>query len=410
MKPKDIYETLTSIDSPFQDIYGRNNVTEHKLFPIMNWSHRSQLVRQLDPEEDIKGISECGFTISGFARVDELDLCQKYGLKAMIWDPRLDYDWPGSIDRKKMNENIDSLIEEVGNHPALHCYYLMDEPRPETYMRAYENLATCTKALRERTPDKIAYVNLLPSRGFSTEDEYENYIRKYVETLDAQFLSYDDYALYEDGSLHYSYFKNLEVIRRMSLEYNLPFWHILLSVPHFTYRELSETDMRFQVYTSLAYGAKGISYYKYHTPRRGNYRNGPIDWFGDRTPLWYIMRRVNLQIQTLAPILLELKSIGVYHWPQVPYGCEPFSGQGLVKDIRIKFGVGRFLIGEFKHEDGTPHVMVVNTSFKSSCRFELDFDGDCAIQKADSCNGVGKTVQGNWYLAPGQGMLLKLVR
>ena len=38
--------------------------------------------------------------------------------------------------------------------------------------------------------------------------------------------------------------------------------------------------MRFQVYTSLAYGARGLAYFKYFTPAVGNYRNGPIDPFG----------------------------------------------------------------------------------------------------------------------------------
>ena len=79
--------------------------------------------------------------------------------------------------------------------------------------------------------------------------------------------------------------------------------------------------MRFQVYTSLAYGARGLAYFKYFTPAVGNFRGGPIDQFGNETPMWHAMRHVNLQIGKLAPTLLKLKSDRVYHFGNVPAGC-----------------------------------------------------------------------------------------
>jgi len=383
---------------------------ECDFFPLMGWSHSSWLAKRLQPEEELKGIAECGLTLTCFTEVQDLDLCRKFGLKAIISDPKLHYDWAGTVDKKKMEENIDSLTNEVGNHPALYGYFLTDEPRPKTYMREYANLAIAAKALRERTPDRIPYVNLLPNFAFDPKtNEYENYVRRYVETLNAPFLSYDDYSLFEDGSLRYLYFDNLEVMRRISIEYNIPFWHILLSVPHFHYREPSEADMRFQVYTSLAYGAKGISYFTYHTPNVGNYRNAPVDWFGNRTPLWSILQRLNLQIRTLAPILLKLNSTAVYHWPEIPYGCRRLLGDTLVKRVGSQTG-GSFLTGEFKHEDGTPYVMIVNTNFASSTHFEVEINGSYDAHRVSPYSGVAGPVGGeDWWLAPGQGMLLKLV-
>jgi len=383
-------------------------------FPLMGWSHNSWLAKPLEPEEDLKGIAECGLTLACFVRVKELDLCRKFGLKALISDPRLQYDWAETVDEGKMEENVSSLTEEVGGNPALYGYFLRDEPGPRTYMREYENLAVVAEALRERTPSKLVYINLLPSRAFDPKtNEYENYVRRYVETLDAQFLSYDNYSLYEDGSLHYSYFDNLEVMRRMSIEYGIPFWHILLSVPHRNYREPSEADMRFQVYTSLAYGAKGISYFTYHTydGMDGNCRNAPIDWFGNRTPLWNVLQRLNLQIKTLAPILLKLKSTGVYHWPEVPYGCKRLPGDALTTRVHSQIGEGEFLVGEFKHEDGTPYIMLVNINLAESTRFEIEVENQYEIQWVSAYSGLTRSLSGqNSWLAPGQGMLLKLIR
>jgi hypothetical protein len=361
-------------------------MTEYDFFPLMGWSHNKWLARPRQIEEDLKEVAECGLNLICFAEVEELDLCQKYGLKAIIIDPRLQYNWAGTIDKEKMEKNMDSLMKEVGDHSALYGYFLTDEPRPKTYMQEYANLALVAKALRNRTPNKLPYVNLLPGRAFDLKtDEYERYIRTYIDTLNASFLSYDNYSLYEDGSLHYSYFDNLEVMRRFSLEYDIPFWHIILSVSHFTYRELTEADMHFQVYTSLAYGAKGISYFTYHSPNVGNYRNAPVDQFGHKTPLWGIVQRLNLQIKTLAPVLLKLKSKGVYHWAPrkglVPYGCKHLPGDTLVRKVSSQVGFEEFLVGEFEHRDGTPYIMIVNTSFTNSTRFEVEVNGSYELHR-----------------------------
>lgn len=113
----------------------------------MGWSHNRWLARRLEPEEDFRGIAECGLNLACFTEVEELGLCQKYGLKAILSDPRLNYDWTGTIEEKKMKENIDSLTKEVGDHSALYGYFLTDEPRPKTYVREYSNLAIVAKAL-----------------------------------------------------------------------------------------------------------------------------------------------------------------------------------------------------------------------------------------------------------------------
>ena len=56
-------------------------------------------------------------------------------------------------------------------------------------------------------------------------------------------------------------------------------------------------------------------------PRRGNYRLAPIDQFGNPTQTWYFMQNVNLQIQKLAPTLLQLASDDVYHIGKAPSGA-----------------------------------------------------------------------------------------
>src|SRR4029078_5022787 len=107
-----------------------------------------------------------------------------------------------------------------------------------------------------------------------------------------------------------------------------------------TSREPTVTDVRFQVFTSLAYGARGLAYFKYFTPAVGNYRNGPIDQFGHETPMVHNMRQINLQVGKLAPTLLQLTSNSVYHFGSVPAGCTGPDDKSLVKAMPRPMCVG----------------------------------------------------------------------
>jgi hypothetical protein len=219
-------------------------------------------------------------------------------------------------------------------------------------------------------------------------------------------LSYDHYSIFEGGVFRANeYFQNLESVRRAGLKHDLPFWQIVLALGALNFREPSAADLRFQAYTSLAYGARGLSYFCYLTPAVGNFRNGPIDQFGNETPTWRAMQNVNLQIAKLAPVLLKLKSDAVYHFGEVPSGSVGPSENSLVKAIG-----GPMLVGDFTHEDGTRYVMIVNKSFDGSvyCAPQLR-EPVTALVMISPYSGQEVSFAGEQgWLAPGQGVLLKL--
>ncbi len=153
----------------------------------------------------------------------------------------------------------------------------------------------------------------------------------------------------DDGTVRDNYWTNLEAVRSASRKHNIPFWNIVLSVAHFNYREPAAADFRFQAYTTLAYGGRGISYFTYFAPAVGGYRMAPIDQFGNQTPTWYFMQNVNLQIEKLAPTILQLRSDDVYHFGKVPPGCKPPPADSLVANVPGSHAV----VGEFTHSDGS---------------------------------------------------------
>ena len=118
------------------------------------------------------------------------------------------------------------------------------------------------------------------------------------------------------------YFENLEIIRRAGLKYDTPFVYVLLSVPHFSYRDPSEEDLRWQVFTALAYGARGIVYFTYVSPPETKDYEGwgeaIVTTDGQPTRKYAQVRQVNAEVKTLGATLLTLKSTGVYHTAPVP--------------------------------------------------------------------------------------------
>jgi hypothetical protein len=128
-----------------------------------------------------------------------------------------------------------------------------------------------------------------------------------VKSVGQPFLSYDNYSLVNGDMLDYLYV-NLEIIRRLSLETGTPFWNCILPNAHFNYMEPSDATFSIQVYTTMAYGGRGIQYFTYFAPEIGNYRLAPVDQFGNRTATWDGLRRINNQIHVLAPTLITLHS------------------------------------------------------------------------------------------------------
>src|SRR5438067_13346175 len=99
------------------------NATENDgFFPIMAWNHAPADAKVLAQ------MHECGLTVAGFVTPANLDLVQAAGMKAIVNDPRTgDYDWT-HVDAATARKRVQSLVAEVGKHPAVFGYYLRDEP------------------------------------------------------------------------------------------------------------------------------------------------------------------------------------------------------------------------------------------------------------------------------------------
>ena len=367
-------------------------------FPIMvwNWIPGERAV--------FERLRECGLTVAGFVKPEHLDLAHAAGMKAIVTDPRLSqYDWR-NIDAEGVRRNVAEVIAEVGGHPAVFGYYLKDEPSADEFA----GLEVAASEVRRLAPGTWPYINLLPDYASPQQlgaATFDAYLERFVADCHPPIISYDCYALMEDADVLPRYWSNLTAVSATAQRHGLPFWNIVLSVAHFTYRELTAADARFQAYTTLAYGGRGLSYFTYFSPEVGNYRMAPIDQFGHRTPTWSYLQHMNLQIANLAPTLLQLTFNDAYH-----FGAIPESAHGPTPDSLVSALDGAFLVGDFTHTDGSRYVLIVNTDFhRSQWVWPTYREQPAEVQLISPYTGKPVPFTGEQcVLAPGQGHLLRI--
>jgi len=377
-------------------------------FVIMAWGNSPS-----DPEQ-LAGMKEAGLNVSGFCSLQDLDRAEAAGLSCLVDDERVNgYDWDKLPPDAELRQRVDTAALEIKHRPAALGFFLRDEPSAALM----PGLGRVMALVKEALPDRWSYVNLFPTYANAQQlgtADYATYVRTFLRDVQPPFISWDNYSL-TDGKMLDRFYTNLEVIRRLALEAGVPFWNCILGNSHFFYMEPSDATLHLQVYSTLAYGGRGIQYFTYITPEVGNYRLGALDPFGYRTPTWGMLRRVNLEIHALAPWLVHLTSTGVYHSDPVPEGSQPMSGSRWVAQVTAstvdKSVAARYLLGEFKGQDGSPYLMLVNRDLSHSMNFSIRLkQPQMHIKRISPYTSHEEDLGGEMdWLAPGAGILLKLL-
>lgn len=365
-------------------------------FAIFPWD-------RLTTTSQLRDAYDCGFNVAGFCAADLLDEVQQHNMKCFVSDPLIEIRGGEKLTEDEITSRVTNIVNRTATHPAVFGYHLLDEPKADLF----PVIAKWTAAFEQKAPDKIAYTNLLPNHGKAPGPggPFEDYLTTFIQVAKPKAYSYDHYALFESGALREAYFPNLETARAVTLRTGIPFWQVVLANAHFNYHEPTAATMRFQAYTTLAYGARGIGWFTFTSRERGNYRCSAIDAYGRRTPTFDYLRDANLQIHRLAPVLARMKSVGVYHTPTVPKFCHGIETSKLLKAAKGN----QLLIGEFEDTPTTRAVLVVNTSLTSSTSFAITPKEKATLEKVSATTGeiIPFSAENNW-LAPGQGMLLLL--
>ncbi len=232
--------------------------------------------------------------------------------------------------------------------------------------------------------------------GSTYVDKYKKYIDNYLSRINENIvLSSDIYPIKTIGGSHVfrdDYYLNLEILRDKANQYStsnyqIPVWVIIqlsnqvpagYPVPAATVKEVS-----LQMYSSLAYGAKGILYYTsldcmYH--QDGIYLNSTsTDVNSMRNgSRWTAVAAINNEVKCLGDTLMQLIPLATYHNDSQPddqaeltlFG-ETNQAFNIVKDI----DGGSAMMGYFRHKDtGKHYAMIVNKSLTSTTTFNVYYN------------------------------------
>lgn len=340
-------------------------------FPIIG--HHA-FFEKMNTLENYIVLKQCGFNIANCWNSDTtyiskiLTLAEKAGIKAWVNCPEI-----------KNAINIPLFAQRYNHYPANIGYLIWDEPKANIFNK----IKGLIEAVKINSPGKLAYVNLYPNYASTKQlkaDTYNDYVESFVKTTNPQFLSFDNYCIYqEDGhlTLRPGYFENLEIIRRICNNHGIPFWTYVLSTAHFDYPIPTEGQLLFEAFTSLAYGSKAIQYFGYATDNIDGKKvyTAPVDQEGRRRKVWYTIRNVNAQIQRVGQLLLPCRSIGVWHTgAEIPKGSQSLKTSDLPGPFRrIVSGADGVVISHLGCGD-TNYLLIVNKDFSHRQKVGVEID------------------------------------
>ncbi len=322
-------------------------------FPIAAWSY---FVRYDGTLAEYQTYADAGLTMVQ-CPIDQYQNAIDAGLYALIGSWENLY-----LDQAKLDTYIqfpDSQSMDVAG------YLLKDEPKTQLL---FDQLGQATSHIYYNDlRGAIPIVNLLPNYGswpdFAT---YDDYVSAYVNTTQPAIMFYDNYSILSDGSDRPGFYDNIELIRQKALAEDIGFMGFALLNDHFSYRLPSESDLNWQVYSLIAYGAQGLWYY--------NYRIEPVSGFGEGmvthssgtpTSTYYLAQDINDELLVLGPTLMDLKTTGVYHVGAADPNNTTIDlyANGDVDVIDSFTGVD-FILGEFENQDDpgddATYIMITN--------------------------------------------------
>ncbi len=333
-------------------------------------------------------IASGGWNWAWTSKPVDLELAHSNGMRAM---------WMGAKD--------DATISAISKYPALYAYFVRDEPAASEFAA----LAVTVARLKALDPERLAFINLLPTYATPSQlgtSDYATYLDQYLNTVHPDMLSYDNYQFEASGD-HPDYFKNLAIVSHYAKRAGIPFINIIQACTWSSSHRVPNGDQRrYLCYTSLAYGAAGISDFVYY---HEGFTGMMIDAAGKPTALYNAAKVINPEFLALARAVKPLRHIGAYHLGDLPPGFGTTDGSSpwrlpgdspfvLSPTIANTTYVDRqpvrgAILGLYGFEPQyttATHAMVVNLSYSTSLVTRVEGVGNLSVFNPTNCTWVAK--------------------
>ena len=262
--------------------------------------------------------SEEQFYLGSKRTMKALELCKKLGLKAVInYD-----DWLAQTSEEEGTEYYGetpfSKHDVYGEYKdIISGIHICDEPKFDPHFAIYGN-ETLINDFKKVYPNADYVVNLIPIYGApyygfeSNQDMMEKYAETFMSHFEKPYISVDIYPFHtNEKDVDKQIVTNHKAIAETAKKYNAEKTFILQSSAGAEFEEdLCEGDMRWQVYSALAFGADHLCYYCYSVPKGREYNYCILN--ADNTPskMYDFVKEINNEIQSFSSAFLA------YDWDQ----------------------------------------------------------------------------------------------
>ncbi len=216
--------------------------------------------------------------------------------------------------------------EEYFDHPSFCGHYITDEPGTDSYPRFGKVCEDYAKAT-----GKVPYINLLPMYANAAQlkfgahaaaieyydpdpELYRKYCESYCDLVPTDYICTDIYPLNWRNGLRYTYSEYIEsinVIASVARERKKEFWCCIQTfgwIP--SKRTPNAAEFRWQCYSLLSFGARGILCWTYARPNPE--RTSLLDYQGNRMPAWFDARTVFQELRNISDVFCRYRNLGAF--------------------------------------------------------------------------------------------------
>ncbi len=350
------------------DLTQFKNLKDTLEIPIVAWWG---VMPEFTSVERFKEVREAGFNLhyTGYQNIEDLKkalvAAENTGVKLLVSCPEL------SSDTKKTVQILEKYSSNGG-------YFIFDEPSASIIPR-FKEIINNVKAIDNT---RLCYINLLPNFTgndpiLSAAESYDIYLNRYIKELDLDIISFDNYPILNNNTLRYDWYKNLEIIKDKSYETKKDFWAFALTTSHMVYPVTSLQHLRLQIYSNLAYGAKGIQYFTYWTPPYVGWKEGPIDSLGVKNKTYDFVKTLNKEIRNMSYIFLSCKVLDIFHYGKIPFGTKKLNAlPEFLNYLNIRGGNALISIMKNNYND---FIMIQNTNLFNDIGVKITFNTEANI-------------------------------
>lgn len=327
-------------------------------------------------EAHIKDLADCGidFVVCMDNDRPALDLFHKYGVGAIVsgivpgwWGG--DGDNAGKLRETNPMEKYEDAAKAFADHPAIWGIDVGDEPSALDFPYYGRVMDYVGRAF----PNQFPYLNLYPNYASVSQNNaqetvnqlgtatYDEHIQKYCENVPVDYICYDFYLYSINVTKHY---ENLRVVADACRNTGRSMWIVLQVNSNKPVEWMSENNLRFQAYTSMAFGAENIIWACYTA---GWWHNQVLDGEGNKTEQYDKLKKINAEIRTLADEYMKYRRVSTHfvgfeghpHMAAVQQEAIPSLSTGVFFDVKADNGAP-LVVGEMvnREHDGSVALMV----------------------------------------------------